>query len=305
MIRIQQSAYGLGSELMITLIAQNQEQTIPIFKELWSMINAFEKRFSRFIEHSELSNVNKNAGQKTKITSEFKQLLIESQKLGQQTNGLFNPLILPSLQKAGYIGSWPKPNNFKQSLDYSKRSNHPIKDIELNDDSITIPKNTALDFGGIGKGYLLEKLSAKLNKHNIKSYWISLGGDILCQGYDADNIPWAINIDSADDNITNAGTIRNLEGQKIAIASSGITKRKGNNWHHIINPETKKPAETDILVATVACGNATEADVMAKTLVILGSKKAEKLFHDNIYYAVALQIVHNDNVKIKKFGNID
>ena len=304
MIRVQQSAFGLGSELLITIIARNEEQAVPIFKELWSMVFAFEKRFSRFIENSELSMINKTAGKKTKISNQFKALLIESIKQSRKSGYLFNPLVLPSLQKAGYIGSWPATKNYKESLDYSNRQSHKIEDIKIENNTLKIPADSALDFGGIGKGYLLEELSEKLKKHYINSYWISLGGDILCEGYDMGTKSWSININSAKDGIQNAGTIKNANGQKLAIASSGIIKRKGNNWHHIINPKSKKPADTDVLVATLASSDAVEADVMAKCIVILGSKKAEDLIKDKKYYAVALQIVHNDNIKIRRFGNI-
>jgi thiamine biosynthesis lipoprotein len=63
----------------------------------------------------------------------------------------------------------------------------------------------------------------------------------------------------------------------MAVATSGITKRRGADWHHLINPQTGQPAATDLLTATVSAPSATAADIYAKCMVLLGSKEAHLL----------------------------
>jgi FAD:protein FMN transferase len=150
--------------------------------------------------------------------------------------------------------------------------------------SASIPTGTALDFGGIGKGYLLDELAEfldpKLTTAQLVGYWLSLGGDIICAGHDLDSQPWQVAIQSALELAKNVDIIKNEAGRKLAIATSGVTKRQGlkdgQAWHHIINPRTSKPADTNILTATVTADEAVAADVYAKCVVIAGAEQAKK-----------------------------
>jgi thiamine biosynthesis lipoprotein len=60
------------------------------------------------------------------------------------------------------------------------------------------------------------------------------------------------------------------------VATSGKNRR---NWtrngmfrHHIIDPRTGFPAQSDVLTATVVAPTLLEAEAAAKTLLILGSQ---------------------------------
>ena len=49
--------------------------------------------------------------------------------------------------------------------------------------------------------------------------------------------------------------------------------RQGGIWHHhIIDPRTGRPAQADVLTATVVAPSAAEAEVAAKVAVISGSQ---------------------------------
>jgi thiamine biosynthesis lipoprotein len=57
----------------------------------------------------------------------------------------------------------------------------------------------------------------------------------------------------------------------VGVATSGVTvHRWAAHRHHLIDPRTRRPAVTDILQATVVARTAREAEVLAKTAVILG-----------------------------------
>lgn len=243
---------------------------------LWAETISFEHRFSRFNLDSEITKVNKAAGGKIKVSTEFIDLAQESANYQIITNGLYSPFVLPALQKAGYKGSWPNPDKFESSLNFANRKNiERVIELDAKNSMLAIPKDTAIDFGGIGKGYLLITLSKFLDSKQVKSYWLSLGGDIICKGYDIEDQPWQINVNNALGDGKEVTIISNSSGEHMAIATSGITKRKGRDWHHIINPRTQKSAKTDILTATVVCNNSVDADIFAKCIVILGSQEAK------------------------------
>lgn len=304
MKRFQQKSYALGSEALLTLVVEDEAAIKSLFQAIWAQIRVFDERFSRFKSNSELSQFNSAAGEDTPISPAFKSLLIKSQQLSKATNGLYNPFVLPALQRAGYIGSWPTPEKHDENLNYSSRKIVPADKLVINKSSAHIPANSALDFGGIGKGYLLDQLADFLGTQHVKGYWLSLGGDIICGGFDAEKQPWKIGIADSQNPEILLEHITNQSGKRLAIATSGTTKRKGENWHHIIDPRTAKPAKTDIRMTTLTYNNATAADVYATCAVILGSNQAELFIKQHDITTTLLQIGHNDLVQVKRYGDL-
>ncbi|HSX07696.1 MAG TPA: FAD:protein FMN transferase [Candidatus Saccharimonadales bacterium] len=295
MERLQETRHALGSNAVITLVVQDNADAAPVFAALWRTITEFEQRFSRFLPQSELSQFNAGAGSWTPASEPFREMLTTCQRLSRETAGLYNPFILPDLQRAGYVGSWPNPQAGTTAQDYrERRASAASAQIKIRGDSAKIPAGTALDFGGIGKGYLLDLLAAQLKKLQYGNYWLSLGGDIICSGNDLHGKPWAVGIQHASKASETIGSISNKGGQRLAIATSGVTKRKGANWHHIIDPRTGEPASTDLLTATLACSDATHADVYAKCLVILGSQGAAQFCKSHHITTAYLQIRGGD-----------
>jgi len=303
MIRRQQTATALGSEAVLTLIVKDEAEAKLIFVELWHQIVSFEQRFSRFQEKSELSEVNRQAGVSVPVSKEFLSLAKTAKQFTKITDGLYNPLILPALQQAGYVSSWLKPQSSGGSLDFSKRQFKTTSKMVVTASAVKIPDETALDFGGIGKGYLLDQLASYLDTKHVKDYWLSLGGDIICGGYDLDKKPWEIGLAHAKTTRKVIQAVVNKSGKKMAVATSGITKRAGPGWHHIIDPRTGRPAETDILSATVVSTSATKADIFAKCLVILGSQTAPSFLAEKSDISALLQVWHNKHIGIETYGD--
>ncbi len=198
--------------------------------------------------------------------------------MSQRTDGLYNPFVLPALQKAGYVGSWPNPQLGSRATDFTKRQIVSADELNIETTWASIPADSAIDFGGIGKGYLLDELATTMTHQSLADYWFSLGGDIICSGFDVDHLPWTIAIQDIKNTDTSIDTIINTSGATLAIATSGVIKRRGTHngkdWHHIIDPRTGSPSDTDILAATVSADRAVVADVYAKCIVITGSEQA-------------------------------
>lgn len=298
MRRLQQKKHKLGSDAIITLVLDDVADEARIFKELWRIIDEFEARFSRFRAESELSYFNRNSGQRVKVSAEFIDLLKACRYFSDHTGGLFNPFILPTLQKLGYKGSWPYPDVHDPSLDMSRRRLVLPSALKIYRGAAEIPDNSALDFGGIGKGYLLDKLAEYLKRHNIRDFWVSLGGDIICAGYDLEDTDWLIEIAAANKENRTAAVVNNQDGKLLAIATSGIIKRRGDGWHHIIDPRTGISTNTDVLTATAVCRSATAADIYAKVLVIDSSWFSENVKKPETLLAKALQYT-NGSVEIE------
>lgn len=301
----QQTNTALGSQAVISLaLDKTTKQVQTIFDELWRAIYGFEQAYSRFLPDSELTQFNELAGENVPISNDFKQFLVRSKELALDTDNLFNPFILPALQRAGYKHSLVDAK--RAGPDYSNRRVASPDKLEIGTGMARIPKDAALDSGGIGKGYLLDLLGGLLANHNAQNYWISLGGDILASGSMDEGTTWEIDIPNAIDQTKTVARVNVPKGRLLAIATSGVTKRKGiqNNkaWHHIIDPATGEPALTDILTATVCMQNGVLADVYASCIVTLGTKKYEQFMKTHGIKDVMVQTADEKGVDIKIHG---
>ncbi len=306
--RFSQTKMALGGEVSLSFVADlSRSEADGLFAELWRSIFSFEQRFSRFLPASEVTLFNRSAGRKFDISSEFKALLLSSKKMSQLTGGLYNPFILPALQKAGYIQS-AAPGYERDAVDdYSYRHVSPADALSIGDSWAMIPRDSAIDMGGCGKGYLADTLRSVLVEAGATGYWLSFGGDVATSGSDEHGRSLSLHIQDAHNLSGVLERAVNCPRTPFAVATSGTFRRKnqivGSGWHHIIDPMTFKPAGTDIKLATVGAKNTLLADVLASCAVILGSKQAPAFLKSHGASAMLLQCIDSSGSFEKHFGS--
>lgn len=260
---------ALGTDIIITADLTAQQENI-LSAAQQEVLN-FEKRFSRFIVDSELSLLNNSRDTEQKISETMSELLTSAKYYYFKTKGVYDPTILGSLEAVGYNQSFDKIIASPKEIDFkelSKKFAARIKmdELEIKDGRIIAPLGFKIDLGGIGKGFIVDLLSEKFFS-DISNYWISAGGDILSSGNREIGVQNPI---KPEENIFYIDT----RGRKLGIATSGIIKRKGISgnfkWHHLIDPITGLPVINGILSVTVISETATKADILAKTVLIMG-----------------------------------
>lgn len=270
---------ALGSEIIIT--ADLDEGQSVILDNAESFILDFEKRFSRFIPGNELYRFNHGKGKEHRTSRMMMDLLIASQAFYFETGGIFDPTTILSLKAVGYSKSFdriheavkakPSPLDIDKILETHYRRAR-IESLEVIGDKVRVPANFQIDLGGIGKGFLVDYLAENLFK-DIDNFWISAGGDLLAKGNSEQGIGWEIGV---QDPLQPEGQAFKIgtKGQKLAVATSGVIKRKGLykdfEWNHIIDPRVGLPVSNGILSVTVVADTVKRADVFAKTILILG-----------------------------------
>jgi thiamine biosynthesis lipoprotein len=264
-------------------------------------LSGFENRFSRFIETSELRRLNANSGRTMHVSEEMVGLLLAAKKLFLETQGIFNPFILPDLERAGYKESFSEEKNTHSVIEadgdiYSAdddRHDFNFGDVEIdkNAGTVRIPSGARMDLGGIGKGFAVDHITEYLKRY-YQNFWISAGGDMRLAGSN-NGVDWRVGVQ--DPSRHNEDICDIVIGDKLtAVATSGTTKRRfgkmnGHEMHHIIDPRTGAPAENAILAVTVLADTAMRADVLAKTALILGDKNGIELI-DGLRDAECLMI---------------
>ncbi|MBI5301658.1 MAG: FAD:protein FMN transferase [Chloroflexi bacterium] len=134
---------------------------------------------------------------------------------------------------------------------------------------VCLPREMRLDLGGIAKGWAADQAARRLSQ--VAPALVDAGGDIAISGPLANGEPWQI---AVADPFNPDGDVERLVIDAGGVATSG---RDYRNWkmgervyHHIIDPHTGQPAETDVVSATVIAPSALQAETAAKVALILG-----------------------------------
>lgn len=232
--------------------------------------NEIEDIFSRFRPASELSRLNAAAGGWMRVSIEMTHVLQYALGLHDATGGLFDPAILPDLERAGYDRTFEELPADRAAPAGPAPPRSLFADIDLSDRSVRIPGGMRIDLGGIVKGWAADTLAATLGE--LGPCLVELGGDTAVRGVPPDAQGWSIGVRSADQPTQNIAIVEVASG---GVATSGILDRRwksGGEWvHHLIDPRTGEAATTDLRQVTAFGPSAMTAEVWAKAALIAGS----------------------------------
>ncbi len=209
------------------------------------------------------------------------QVIEQAHRLAIETDGLFNPAILPALKHAGYDRSMDEIRNSPprmMSPQVVETLDFRLIQLDLDSKSIFLPLGMQVDLGGIAKGWIAEQAALQLAKVT-SSCAVSAGGDMFLINLPEGESTWEVSLESPLQPDQDLAILHVLPG---GVATSSIAKRQwqhnGQIQHHLIDPRSGKPALTEWLSTTVWAEEAVEAEVYAKVLLIAGPQAAEGIF---------------------------
>lgn len=270
---------AMNTSVLVAAEVRNGEEAS--LREAKAFIDDSERRFSRFLPDSELSRLNRTAGAWSDVSDDLLDLLTLSKAYYQETGGLFDPSILPDLKRAGYDasleevrarGNTPTPIS-------TRPAKQPFSEIQIDAAAgrVRVPPGVEIDLGGIAKGWIVQKAAQLLSKQ-APAAAVNAGGDMFFAGRPSDGARWRVEIEDPRDPDKTSAVLHVNEG---AVVTSSISKRTwsqdGKNRHHLIDPRTGEPAETDWLSVTVIAPQADLAEAYAKALLVGGQRTARRL----------------------------
>ncbi|NLP35164.1 MAG: FAD:protein FMN transferase [Clostridiales bacterium] len=276
---ISKSSFLLDTVVSIQ-IYDKQEQAI--LDGSFDIIRKYEQIFSRTDPKAEVYQLNQGTLSKIvqafKISDELSDLLNYSMYYSDLSDGAFDISIAP------LTSLW----NFKESnpirpSDETIQKVLPLvnyKYIDLDENEVSFAKDgMKIDTGAIAKGYIADRVKDYLLENGVNSAMINLGGNVLCVGDKPDGTPFNIGIQMpyADRN----ETIAVMQISDLSVVSSGIYERffeiDGINYHHILNPKTGYPYESDLISVTIISPLSVDGDGLSTTAFALGLEKGMEL----------------------------
>lgn len=245
----------------------------PLLAQAEQIFHQVESRFTRFSASSELSRFNARTSPEFNASPEFIQLVTLAMEMNELAN-VFDPAIANDLIASGYDRSFEQVRDADSSLTLTSASRiprHTISEVIVGRTMITAPVGLSLDFGGIGKGYAVDRAAAHLR--DAENFLVSAGGDMRASGNGPGGDGWVVSVAAAPGDAP-VSVIR-LRDRALATSSTAVRRwrRSGVDVHHIIDPRTRRQAETGTRSVSVLATTAVEADVLAKTALILGERE--------------------------------
>jgi thiamine biosynthesis lipoprotein len=257
-------------------------------------IEELESRWSRFRPDSEVTALNEGAGRPVLVSADTRLLVARAVEAWRLTGGSFDPTLLDDLLRAGYDRSFEQlgANNEVREVMARRRTAYAAgcTDIAVDDSTVTVPAGLTFDAGGIGKGLAADLVATELMADGVAGVCVNIGGDLRVLGDSPDASGWTLAIEHPYSSTPVA-----IVGLKSgAIATSSVLRRvwtrDGRGRHHLIDPATGEPSQSDLGLASVVAGEAWKAEVLAKAALLRGSARAFDLFDGS---AAALVVGHD------------
>jgi len=283
---------AMGTTFFCVLVGADKE----VCDAIYSLATDLESKWSRFIPESEVMLLNNNPDSMHEVSEATLRLVSEMKNGFEITQGLFSGNVLGELIDRGFATSRSNPENVTQWNARSK-SFATLSDvvIDLDAKSVLVPSGVALDAGGIGKGLAADLMSEYAMQLGAMGVAIFAGGDVAVKGMAVDADGWQVSISDPRDVENFLDSVSLSRG---GLATSSPIGWKIDSAHHIIDPRTQKSSESDVLQVTVIAQNASQAEVLAKMCVILGTH--EGILQINSLGAAALIVDNSNQVHISE-----
>ena len=262
----------LGSPFEITVVAKDSVQG-NLFSDLAiTEVRRIENLISDWIPTSQISKVNHNAGiSPIKVDKEVYDLVDRATKISKLTSGAFD-ISYASMDRIwkfdGSMKEMPTEEAIRKSVEKVGYQN-----IILNSKDTTIflkNKGMKLGLGGIGQGYIADKIKALLQEKGCNSGLVNVSGDINTWGKQPNGNLWTVGIVNP---MNKNKVFATFPLDDSAVETSGSYEKyvtfNGKRYSHIIDPRTGYPA-TGIISVSVFAKQTELADALATGIFVMG-----------------------------------
>lgn len=279
-----------------------EEDTEEAFNEACNLIitdafkemSEYEKTLSRTIEGSDIDRINKAGGEAVTVSDVTTDVILRGIEYGNISGGVFDITVGKASDLWDFHESLEEGGTEVPSDEALKEASEHIDytGITVDEDAHTVKLDDPemmLDLGGIAKGYIADKIALFLREKGVTSGIVNLGGNIEVIGgksgaLDApeeDQTDFSLGIRDPGDET--GGLLGIYPGRDVTIVTSGTYERfievDGVKYHHILDPKTGYPVDTDVLQVSViaGAGHSADCDGLSTACLALGSEEGAKL----------------------------
>lgn len=255
---------------------ENAQQT---YDEIVSALKSLESKLSLYVDNSEISELNSAAGKHpVALSDDCYFLLKEAVGYCEQSGGLFDITIAPLTLVWGITDTEPEIPTDDEIAAAQELVNY--KNIIFDDSAKTVmlaQEGMSIDLGGIAKGMAAGAMRQYAEKNDSEGF-LSIGGNMMVRGKKPDGGDFVIGIRDPRGEANEFIATVTLDG--FTMATTGDYERffeqDGVRYHHVLDPFTGRPSDSDLISVTVISENGTLADCLSTSIFLQGSKALDK-----------------------------
>lgn len=264
-----QTGYAQGT----TYVIKYRSHPIPA-DSFQAIFDGIDASLSLWDSTSIISKLNRGDSS-VKADAHFQAVFNAAKEVFEQTQGSFDPTVLPLVQFWGFGGDkYAFPDSISPVSIDSLRRFQGFDQVRLVGEKVRRSKSgIQLDFNGIAQGYTVDVLGAFLERQQVKDFMIEVGGEILARGDGTTGDGWNIAIDKPVDPDA-PREIQAILKLREAMATSGsyrkFYEKDGTKYSHTIDPKTGYPVTHSLLSVSVVAPSAMMADAYATAFMVMG-----------------------------------
>jgi thiamine biosynthesis lipoprotein len=267
---------AMNTDVGVWLWSTAPERAVIVGRSLeWAeaFFGRVEQELSRFRSASGVSRLNQAGGRGPQPVSPLLwTVLMSALEAADDSGGIYDPTLLRNLERIGYdrsfeaIGGRSTAEAITDVPSFGSwrrvRSDRAAR-------SVSLPPDLALDFGGIAKGWTVDRVALALAP--LGPVLVDAGGDLRVIGT-VDGEDWPIAVQNPFEPERDRAIVRLSDGGLATSSIGGRRWQRGDRTlHHVIDPRTGTAAQSDLHSVTVRAPTAMMADVAAKVVLVLGS----------------------------------
>ena len=261
----------MGTRCDVELWTEDRAAGDAAIEAVFAEMRRIDTRFSTFKPDSEVSQVNAGAAQAPMVISEELYNLIQTSiDYSVLTRGTFDI----TYASVGYLYDYHEHVHPTDAQIAAALPGVNYRHIRLDPAAHTVffeRPGMRIDFGGIGKGYAVDRGIAVLQTMGVSRAMVNAGGDSRIIG-DRFGKPWIVAIRDPDDS---THTALKIPLSDTAFSTSGDYERyfdeDGVRYHHILDPKTGKSPHK-VRSVTIVAPTATRTDALTKSVFVMGAK---------------------------------
>lgn len=265
------STIAMGTVISTSLYSEDDDVSKSAVTDINKMINDLDRnKLSRNNDSSEIGKLNKE--KKAAVSDITLDCIRTCLSVSEKCYGLFD-ITVGDLSSLWGIGTENARLPSKEEID------GVIKDIDyfrimIDGSNVTIGDVQDLDLGAVGKGLACDEARKLLSKTEVTGGTVSVGGSVLVYGKNPNKEDGSFSVGIRDPFGAESDYIGVINTDECCISTSGdyekVLEVDGKKYHHILNPKTGYPAESNVTSVTVVSESGILTDALSTACFILG-----------------------------------
>jgi thiamine biosynthesis lipoprotein len=253
--RVETADEAMGTTFSVVAYGEERAELDSAVAAAFEEVHRLDRMLSNYDSKSEWSEVNRGAGlHPVAVSHELFQLLAECMRYSRESEGAFDITVGPLMKTWGfYNGEGLLPHSAAVTAVLERVG---YRHVRLDAGTVRFDRaGVELDPGGIGKGYVVDRMADELRARGVSAALISGGGSSIYGMGAPPDAPegWRVTIRAPGDPHRVAAEVSLKD---LSLSTSGSYEKffwaAGRRYSHIMDPRTGYPAQGSASVSVLA-----------------------------------------------------